>query len=354
MLISCFTMLILAALAGGTVLGVHQDTAEIVMDIKPSTLADGNSPLEESLSSLEAQFAHVNTLGGKVKESFAQVASEEEALAKELAKLTSEASNNKNLSDQTYESIIVSRLGKAVYKKSGDNSSIMIFKLNKEDFRGYMAKIKLKNSNALRVTIAPDDKPQGETPSEAAKRLGGIFAVNGGGFASSTQDGVTRLVPLGNAMVEGELVGEFTPSWNDLAFAGFSKNNKLVGGVYSEEQELVDSGAWQGVSFVPVLIKDWEPQTIPSKWASARQPRTVLGQYPNGDIFFIVVDGRQSNWSKGITLEEMQVLLLRLGVMEAFNLDGGGSSAIYYNGSVLNKPSDGNQRKMATNIVIKP
>ena len=80
----------------------------------------------------------------------------------------------------------------------------------------------------------------------------------------------------------------------------------------------------------------------------------IRDRYPNGDLFFIVVDGRQSNWSNGITLEEMQILLLRLGVMEAFNLDGGGSSTFVYDGKVLNKPSDGSSRKLATNIVVLP
>lgn len=348
------TLLLLAASAGGAALGAAQDSAEIAIDISQAKLEAGASPIELTLCSLEGQCDSLVAAGGKVQSTFAQVAAEEEALAAELAALTKTASSSKNLSDETYEKIIVDRLGKAVYTHNGNNSSLMIFQLNKEDFRGYMAKIKLKNSNALRVTINPEDSPKGETPSQAAKRLGGIFAVNGGGFASATKDGVTRLVPLGNAMVEGELVGDFIPSWNDVAFAGFSKSNQLVGGIYHKEEELLASGAWQGVSFVPELMRDWEPQTIPSKWKSARQPRTVLGQYPNGDIFFIVVDGRQSNWSQGITLEEMQVLLLRLGIMEAFNLDGGGSSVMYYNGSILNKPSDGSQRRMATNIVIMP
>ncbi len=353
-LIVFFTCLLLAALAGGAALGANKENTPIVPDISPGKMETGNTNLEGTLQSLEGQIQNLLLAGGRVQESFAKVSAEEEALAKELAELSKKTSSNKNLSDEAYEKIIVSRLGKAVYKHSGKNSSIMIFKLEKEDFRGYMAKIKLKTNKALRITISPEDMPKGETPSQAAERLGGVFAVNGGGFASSTKDGVTRLVPLGNAMVEGKLVGDFIPSWNDIAFAGFSKNNKLVGGVYAKEEQLLATGAWQGVSFVPELIRDWDPKTIPSKWKSARQPRTVLGQYPNGDIFFIVVDGRQSNWSQGITLEEMQVLLMRLGVMEAFNLDGGGSTAMYYNGSILNKPSDGSQRKMATNIVVMP
>jgi len=349
------TLVLLAALAIGLDIGVATSQSEAQIDINTYALEKGATPIEEQLAKTETVSTALYNGTGAFKASVDEAQAKDEQLSTELADLAKKAANNKNLSIEAYEKIIVSRLGKAIYTHNGDNSQIMIFELEKEDLRGYMAKIRLKNSSALRVTINPDDKPKGETTSAAAKRMDAIFAVNGGGFAKhTTEDGVVHLVPLGNAMVKGKLVGDFIPSVSDLAFAGFSKTNKLVGGVYDKEEDLLNSGAWQGVSFVPALVSDWEPLTIPSKWASAKQPRTVLGQYPNGDIFFIVVDGRQSNWSNGITLEEMQVLLLHLGVMEAFNLDGGGSSTMYYNGEVLNKPSDGSERALATNIVVMP
>lgn len=68
----------------------------------------------------------------------------------------------------------------------------------------------------------------------------------------------------------------------------------------------------------------------------------------------IVVDGRQGNWSYGVSLERLQDKLLELGVKDAYNLDGGGSTAMYYSGKILNRPSDGRQRSVANNIVILP
>ncbi len=316
--------------------GFSFPTAEIVPAI--DTLMNKTVELQDATSGLKTAIA-----GAQTKEE------EQHALLEEL---TAKSEQNKNLSDTVYEEMIVNRLGQPIYKKSGKNSSLLVFELDKEDMRGYMAKIKLKSDKALRVTLA--DNSKGETTAEAVKRMGAVLGINGGGFATSTVDGIKTLVPMGNTMIEGKLVNDFIASWNDLAFAGFSKSGKLVGGVYDKEEQLKKSGAWQGVSFVPVLIRDWEPSEIPKKWAKTKQPRTVLGQYPNGDLFFIVVDGRQSNWSNGITLEEMQILLLRLGVMEAFNLDGGGSTTFVYNSKVLNKPSDGSCRKLATNIVIMP
>ncbi len=338
----------------GISIAMVMDDSAMQLDFNSVAYGKAGTPIEASLCEAEATMQFFSSAAADLKTSVAAAAEKDAALNNQLAALAKKTASNKNLSIETYENIIVSRLGNAIYNYKGTNSNIMIFKLNKEGFRGYMAKIKLKNSTALRVTLAPEDKVNGETTSQAAKRYGAIFAVNGGGFAYLTTDGVKRLVPLGTTMVKGSLVGDFQASYNNLSFAGFSKTNKLVGGQYQTEEDLLASGAWQGISFVPALVRDWDPLTIPSKWASAREPRTVLGQYPNGDIFFIVVDGRESNNSTGITLEEMQVLLLHLGIMEAFNLDGGGSSAMYYNGKILNSPSDGSQRKLATNIVVMP
>ncbi|MGI5891258.1 MAG: phosphodiester glycosidase family protein [Bacillota bacterium] len=346
------TLISLSAVALGFLTAAVLDSFRPAINFSTAVLETSNTITEPSLSSAEEAFNRLLTGASNFDASLKKAQAEDEKISQQLADLATTTASHKNLSQETYEKMIINRLGQAIYTSNGTNSSIMIFELRKEDFRGYMAKIKLKKSSALRVTISPDSKPKGETTSQAAQRMGAIFAVNGGGFATLTTNGVAKTVPLGNTMINGKLIGEFVPSVNNLAFAGFSKNNKLVGGVYKNESELKASGAYQGVSFVPVLIRDWDAIKIPSKWAKARQPRTVLGQYPNGDIFFIVVDGRRSNWSSGITLEEMQILLMRLGVMEAFNLDGGGSSAMYYNGKVLNKPSDGKQRNMATNIVV--
>jgi len=302
------------------------------------------------LAQTEGYVADMAEAEGLLLASIATAQEEDAKVNQQLAELAKAAKSNKNLSMSVYEEMIVERLGEAIYTHSGTNSEIQIFELEKEDMRGYMAKIKLKTNNALKIVLAPENATSGETTLSAIKRTEAVLGINGGGFGTSGG----KQTPLGNTMIEGELINDFLASWNDLAFVGFTKNNKLVGGIYDTEKELLASGAYQGVSFVPVLIQDWEAAKVPSKWANAKQPRTVLGQYPNGDIFFIVVDGRQSTWSNGITLEEMQVLLLRLGVMEAYNLDGGGSSTFVYNNKVLNKPSDGTSRKLPTNIVIMP
>ena len=137
-----------------------------------------------------------------------------------------------------------------------------------------------------------------------------------------------------------------------ISFAGINKrtgNRQRT----QTESELMALDPYQGVSFIPVLLKDGQKLEI-ADWKTTRQPRTIIGKYANDDLIMIVIDGRQNDWSIGVTLETLQDKLLELGVKEAYNLDGGGSSAMYYNGKILNQPSDGKERPVVNNIVIMP
>jgi len=102
------------------------------------------------------------------------------------------------------------------------------------------------------------------------------------------------------------------------------------------------------------LIKGGVARPIDAEWVETKHPRTIIGEYANGDLIFIVVDGRQSDWSAGVTLERLLEKLVELGVKEGYNLDGGGSSTFVYKGEILNRPSDGKARPVVTNFIIMP
>jgi hypothetical protein len=158
----------------------------------------------------------------------------------------------------------------------------------------------------------------------------------------------------GSAVIDGKLVEPFNGYPGDLFFAGVNKDGQVIGTVPQSEKDITKLNPYQGVSFIPVLLKDGKKVDIPDDWAKTNQPRTIIGKYANDDLIMIVIDGRQGSWSIGVTLEHLQDKLLSLGVKEAYNLDGGGSSAMYFNGKVLNKPSDGKERPVANNIVVFP
>ncbi|MGQ9730799.1 MAG: phosphodiester glycosidase family protein [Candidatus Zipacnadales bacterium] len=80
-------------------------------------------------------------------------------------------------------------------------------------------------------------------------------------------------------------------------------------------------------------------------------PRSAVGIMPNGDALLMVVDGRQAGYSAGMTLGELAEALVKLGVKDAMNLDGGGSSTLVVRGRLANRPSDGAQRLVSNALL---
>ncbi|MDB6056608.1 MAG: hypothetical protein JWO95_452 [Verrucomicrobiales bacterium] len=83
-----------------------------------------------------------------------------------------------------------------------------------------------------------------------------------------------------------------------------------------------------------------------------RNPRTAIG-WNDHEFFMVVVDGRQKNFSVGMTFGELATLMLKLGCKDALNLDGGGSSTMWLNGKVVNHTSEkGVLRHVANTLVL--
>ncbi len=312
------------------------------------------SGLETRLAAAEEKAARLEEETGLFRTSAEEQKRAHEEQKRILAELAGKSGQQKKLSDDIYEQRILSWLGPATAVHRSPRVEIKIFELKGLGYRGFIAKLKQYDPRAVRVVLGEDRYGGSETTTEAVVRTGAVFGVNGGGFAKGTVDGRPVILPMGNTMIDGRLVNDFAPSHSDLYFAGLTKSGDLVGGIYFSERDLMRSGAYQGVSFVPILIQRGKPLPIPKKWQDQRQPRTLIGEYANGDLIFIVVDGRQADWSSGVTLEELQTKLIDFGVKDAYNLDGGGSSAFVFKGKLLNRPSDGKQRAVPTNFVVMP
>ncbi|HRE30086.1 MAG TPA: phosphodiester glycosidase family protein [Anaerolineales bacterium] len=80
-------------------------------------------------------------------------------------------------------------------------------------------------------------------------------------------------------------------------------------------------------------------------------PRTGIGIIDANHFVFVVVDGREQGYSRGVTLEEFAQIFSSLGATEAYNIDGGGSSTMYFNGRVVNNPLGENKERGTSDIL---
>jgi hypothetical protein len=87
-------------------------------------------------------------------------------------------------------------------------------------------------------------------------------------------------------------------------------------------------------------ISDWEVERFREGFTTERHPRTMIGVIEDGTVWLVTVDGRQPGSSVGMTFAELQRLALGLGLQNALNLDGGGSTTMVVGGQVVNSPSD--------------
>jgi hypothetical protein len=104
------------------------------------------------------------------------------------------------------------------------------------------------------------------------------------------------------------------------------------------------------------VVTTWKEEgLLDEDFTHSRHPRTIIGRDRTGTIWLGAVDGRQPDHSIGMTFEDLQRLGDRLGLTDALNLDGGGSTTMVIRGQVVNRPSDpGGGRPVADAIVVTP
>lgn len=95
-----------------------------------------------------------------------------------------------------------------------------------------------------------------------------------------------------------------------------------------------------------------EAEGIKADFSTTRHPRTAVGVTKEGKLLLVTVDGRQQGLSRGISLPDLAELMRRAGAVEAVNLDGGGSTACVVHGALINSPSEGSERPVASMLLV--
>ena len=171
------------------------------------------------------------------------------------------------------------------------------------------------------------------TTSSMARSVGALIAINGDYYGAQTSGYVIRNGVLYRSQMRKD-------TQEDLVIYSDGTFEIIKEGEITAEA-LVANGAWQLFCFGPGLIDGGEITVSAGDEvgkAMADNPRTAIGMRSPLHYVMVVSDGRTTE-SPGLTLYELACFMKELGVVTAYNLDGGGSSTMYYDGSVVNNPT---------------
>jgi exopolysaccharide biosynthesis protein len=216
----------------------------------------------------------------------------------------------------------------------------------------YVADVVLTDATVLRSAFANNEFGTNivEYTSDIAADNDAVFAINGD-YYGFRETGI---------VVRNGVVYRDEGARDGLAFY---RDGSVV--VYDETatnaDALVAAGVWNTLSFGPAIveagavvdgIESVEVDTnVGNHSIQGDQPRTGIGVIDDNHLVFVVVDGRSEGYSEGVSLPELAAIFTGLGVVTAYNLDGGGSSTMYFNGGLVNNPL-GKDKERGTSDIL--
>lgn len=224
----------------------------------------------------------------------------------------------------------------ALYSYQTDSVRIAINRIQTNGVTYFVADVYVKNIEAFRTAFANGTYGKGihAFPTETAAANGAVFAVSGDYYSARSKGIVVR---------NGELYRDVVGQDSCVLF----KTGEMKT-FYGSEPDLTDFESqqiWQAWSFgPPLLAEDGGTLSNFDSQLSGKHPRCGIGYYAPGHYCFVVVDGRQQGYSVGISLAGFSQMFHDLGCLKAYNLDGGATAIMMFNGEVINQPYKGGRQ----------
>ncbi|MFC2758438.1 phosphodiester glycosidase family protein, partial [Propionibacterium acidifaciens] len=217
----------------------------------------------------------------------------------------------------------------------------------------YTADITVTDATAVRSAFANNEYGTNITakPSRIAAEHDAVLAINGDyyGFRS---DGI---------LIRNGVIYRDSGTRDGMAFYSDGRV-EVYDETTTKAQTLLDAGVWNTLSFGPALVNNSKvlsgidqvevDTNVGNHSIQGKQPRTAVGWVETNHLKLVVVDGRNEGYSRGVTMSELAQIMADLGCTCAYNIDGGGSSAMYFNGSIINQPSNGGERDTSDILYI--
>jgi len=219
----------------------------------------------------------------------------------------------------------------------------------------YVCDIKVKSVYDFHTAFANNSIGGRLITSKIAASVGAGFAINGD-FCGYRNSGII--------IREGKLYRNKNADGWDLCYLNRYGDLIVCNNDKQDGKALANEGVFQSWCFGPTLVENYKavktfntPGLSSKDWA--REPRTAIGQIDELHYIFVVVDAiREQNgagWETigGMNFRELADTMESLGCKTAYNLDGGGSTTMWLNGKVANKPSGSGEREVSDIIYFK-
>ena len=259
-----------------------------------------------------------------------------EAISTASASNTTTSSQNTTTVSSSTAATIATNVSTTDTSYSDDNIQINLETITTNNTTVYVADIQVSSAEYLKTALAQNTYGTNITAktSETATANNAILAINGDYYGANSTGYVIK-----NGILYRDAVRD-NASYGDLAI--YADGSFEI--VYEDEvtaQELIDQGVVNLLAFGPSLVEDGEIVVDTSTEvgrAMASNPRTAIGIIDENHYIIVVADGRTTE-SEGLSLYQMAEIMKEYGATTAYNLDGGGSSTLCFNGQVINNPT---------------
>lgn len=224
----------------------------------------------------------------------------------------------------------VDKTGIAYYE--GSNVKISVKKVQENGVTYFVADVVVKTTLDFKTALAKDRFGRGiyENPLDTMKNNNGVFAVTGDYYGAREGGIVVR----NGQLFRNTLGDDVCVLYLNGVMKTFEKGTFNINGADG-------MNVWQAWCFGPRLMENGVARTVFDDKIKNENPRCSIGYYSPGHYCFVVVDGRQEGYSRGMTLSELAAVYQSLGCVDAYNLDGGQTAQMMMHGQMVNQPYNG-------------
>lgn len=198
----------------------------------------------------------------------------------------------------------------------------------------YTADIYVASMDSFKTAFGQDTYGTGYTEhmKKMSRRLHSIVALNGDSYCYNQKH-------LSGLLVRNKKIYREEDTASDMCVLFADGQMKTYEAGSFDPAKALKKGILQTWNFGPALLdKNGKAKTDFNTWGYIKQrhPRTAIGYYEPGHYCFLAVDGRQTGYSRGMTLEEMSKLFENMGCTAAYNLDGGHMTFMSFGKNLVN------------------